>query len=65
MNADVVNLRQARKNKARAEREAQAAENRAKFGQSKPAKLARQKNAELEARRLDQSKREKRDDDGE
>jgi Domain of unknown function (DUF4169) len=65
MSADVVNLRNFRKKKARVEREARAAENRAKFGQSKPEKLTIRKNTELDARRLDQSKRETRGDDGE
>ncbi|MEP2724415.1 DUF4169 family protein, partial [Roseibium sp.] len=35
MSADIVNLRQARKKKARSEREKQAAENRTTFGRSK------------------------------
>ena len=65
LTADVVNLRNFRKQKARAEREAEAAENRAKFGQSKPEKLKRKKNAELDTRRLDQSKRETQADDAE
>lgn len=37
--ADVINLKTARKAKARAEKETTAAANRAKFGQSKAAKL--------------------------
>jgi hypothetical protein len=65
MSADIVNLGKFRKQKARAEREAQAAENRARFGQAKAEKLATKKNADREARRLDQSKRETRNDDGE
>lgn len=36
--ADVVNLRQARKRKARSEAEAQAAENRVRFGRGKAQK---------------------------
>lgn len=40
MNAEIVNLRQARKRKARSEREAQAEDNRVKFGRTKAEKLA-------------------------
>ena len=40
MSADIVNLRQARKRKARSEREAQADDNRLKFGRTKAEKLA-------------------------
>ena len=35
MAADVINLRQARKQKVRAEKDQRAAENRAQFGRSK------------------------------
>ena len=47
---EVINLRQARKKKSRANKEAQAEKNRAKFGQSKQQK----------ARNLDEVKRAKR-----
>ena len=63
MGADIVNLRTARKRKVRAEREAQAAENRARFGQPKSEKQAHQKSSDLDARRLDQAKRDTRTDD--
>ena len=56
MPADVVNLRQFRKRKARAEREADAAANRAKFGRSKAECEVSEKTAELEKRRLDQAR---------
>jgi Domain of unknown function (DUF4169) len=39
MSADLINLRQARKNKARGEAEKQAEQNRAKFGRSKSEKI--------------------------
>jgi len=56
--ADVVNLRQARKAKARSEREAKAAQNRAKFGRPKAERdaaeaLDRLADARLEGHRLD------------
>ena len=38
MSGDIVNLRQARKAKARAEKESQAATNRARFGRTKSEK---------------------------
>lgn len=38
MSGDVVNLRQARKRKARAEKDAQAQRNRAEFGRTKAEK---------------------------
>jgi hypothetical protein len=38
MTAEIVNLRQVRKQKARADKERQAAQNRAKFGRSKEAR---------------------------
>ena len=56
MSAEVVNLRNFRKRKARAEREAEAAANRAKFGRSKSERELTDKSADLENRRLDQAK---------
>ena len=61
MTADIVNLRTTRKRRARDEREAKAAENRAKFGQSKTEKLTVKAVNELDRRRLDQAKREPTD----
>jgi hypothetical protein len=46
--ADIVNLRQARKAKARAEQAALAAENRRKFGRPKP-----ERDAQVAQERLD------------
>ncbi len=66
MTGNVVNLRMARKRKARAEREVKAAENRVIFGETKAQKLARKANADIDRRRLDQLQRqEPADDDGE
>jgi hypothetical protein len=56
--AEIVNLRQARKGKARAEREAAAAANRQKFGRSKAERAAEAARAKLEAERLAGHKRE-------
>lgn len=50
---DVVNLRQRRKAADRANREAEAAANRAKFGRSKAEKQAARAEAALEARRFE------------
>ncbi len=58
MTGDIINLRTARKRRARAERETLAAQNRVVFGQTKTEKQARKANSELEQRRLDQAKRE-------
>jgi hypothetical protein len=59
MTADVVNLRQARKLKARAEKEQTASENRAQFGRTKHEKaVTRALKAKVE-KALDQGKLEK------
>lgn len=54
--ADVVNLRLARKNKARAAKDKQAEANRVKFGRSKADKDHALAGKNLEKRRLDQAK---------
>jgi len=56
--ADVINLRLARKAKARADAEAQAAANRAAHGRSKATKRADRLEVERLARTLDGAKRE-------
>ena len=56
--AEIVNLRQARKGKARADKEAQAAANRAKFGRSKAEKEAEAAKQALADRTLEGHKRE-------
>ena len=59
MSADVVNLRQARKQKARADKEQAAAENRTRFGRSKHEKsVTRALKAKVE-KALDQGRLEK------
>lgn len=49
----VVNLRQARKQKARTEKEQRAASNREKFGESKASRLARSQEEERRQKVLD------------
>jgi hypothetical protein len=57
--ADVINLRQARKQKARSEKEQKAAENRAQYGRSKHEKtVTRALKAQVE-KALDQGRLEK------
>ena len=56
--ADIINLRQARKQKARAEREAVAQSNRAVFGRSKADRLKHNAETLLARRRLDAAKRD-------
>lgn len=55
---EIINLRMARKRKARAEAEALAARNRAAFGRSARDKEAAQADAERRERTLDGAKRE-------
>ena len=50
---EIINLRRARKDKARADRATQASENRAKFGQSKPQKQVSKAGQRMAERRLD------------
>jgi len=56
--AEPINLNKARKAKARASKEAEAAANRVRFGRTKAEKLADQRTAERAARKLDDTKRE-------
>ena len=56
--AEIVNLRQARKQKARAEKEARADENRIAFGRTKAEKNLRQAEQELARSRLDAHRRD-------
>ena len=56
--ADIVNLRTARKRKARDAKDAQAAENRIKFGRTKADKDLEKAKAALEAKRIDAHKRD-------
>jgi hypothetical protein len=57
--SDVVNLRQARKARKRAEDAVTAAANRAKFGQGKAVKRQQQDDAARQTRLLDGAKRER------
>jgi hypothetical protein len=59
--AEIINLRKARKAKARAEKEAEAAENRAKFGRAKEERSQSEAAKDLLDRKLDAHRRE--DDD--
>jgi hypothetical protein len=56
--AEIINLRNVRKHKARTEREALADVNRLKFGRSKSERALQEAEQTLEARRLDEHKRE-------
>jgi len=57
--AEIVNLRQARKHKARADKETKAEANRAKFGQTKSTKTKVAKLSKMADKSLDQHKLDK------
>lgn len=57
MPADIINLRQARKQKARSMADIKASENRAKSGRSKSERQIANKLVGLEARKLDGHRR--------
>jgi hypothetical protein len=59
--AEIVNLRQARKAKARAGKQATAEHNRARFGRTRAEKEASRAEVERAARQLDQIKRDRDD----
>ncbi len=61
--ADIVNLRQFRKNKARSEKESQADQNRLTFGRTKSEKTLTKALNEKAERALDQRKLDKPEDD--
>jgi len=56
--AEIINLRQARKNKARAEKEARAEQNRIAFGRTKAEKEMTKAEREMAQRRLDAHRRD-------
>lgn len=56
--AEIINLRQARKQKARAEKEARAEQNRVTFGRTKAEKELTRAERELAKRRIDSHKRD-------
>jgi hypothetical protein len=60
--ADIINLRRARKKKARAEKEARAAQNRVGFGRTKDEKHFAEAQERLAERRIEAHRR---DDNGE
>ncbi|MCC2112346.1 MAG: DUF4169 family protein [Hyphomicrobiales bacterium] len=57
MNGDIINLRQARKRKARGDKADRAAENRVRFGRTKAEKSLDQARGEKAARDLDGHRR--------
>ena len=56
--AEIVNLRQARKRKARADKETRAAENRIAFGRTKAEKSLTKAERDMATRRIDAHKRD-------
>jgi len=56
--AEIINLRQARKNKARAEKEARAEQNRISFGRTKAEKKLTKAEQDLAKSRLEAHRRE-------
>ena len=64
MTADIINLRKARKEKARAEARKTASENRVRFGRTKAEREHSAAVVELNRSRLDGAKRSGVDDDG-
>lgn len=63
MTAHIINLRKARKAKARAEKEKQAAENRVKFGRTKHERETAGAVMKIDTSRLDGARRANPDDD--
>ena len=63
--ADIINLRQARKTRARAEKERLAAANRAKFGRTKAERQSSDQEEARLARQVEGSRRESSQEDGE
>jgi hypothetical protein len=61
--AEIINLKRARKAKARSERDAQAAENRRRFGRPKAERELEEARQSLDERQLDAHRL--RDDEGE
>ena len=60
--SDVTNLRRFRKRKARAEADARAAQNRARFGRTPEQKRRDEHEAEASRRKLDQLRRDPADE---
>ncbi|TVR10030.1 MAG: DUF4169 family protein [Salinarimonadaceae bacterium] len=64
MSGEIVNLRLARKRKAREEAEAKAADNRVKFGRAKAEKSLTAATKALDGKKLEAHRREHGDDPG-
>ncbi|HJW80111.1 MAG: DUF4169 family protein [Microvirga sp.] len=56
--ADIINLRRARKAKARAEKEAEASENRARFGRPGREQMSTEATRDMQDRKLDAHRRD-------
>lgn len=61
--ADIINLRQARKARARADKARQAEVNRARFGETKAERQARAQEEEWAARQLEGKKLDRAEED--
>ena len=59
---EIINLRQVRKQRARAQREAAAEENRMRFGRTKAGRIKESAEALLARRRLEAAKRDTPDE---
>ncbi|MCG6121362.1 MAG: DUF4169 family protein [Microvirga sp.] len=64
MSGEIVNLRLARKRKAREDAEAKAADNRVKFGRAKAEKSLSAARETLAEKKLEAHKRDRGDDSG-
>jgi len=56
--ADIINLRRARKAKARAEKEAEAGENRARFSRPRREQMSTEATRDMQDRKLDAHRRD-------
>ena len=56
--ADIINLRRARKAKARAEKEAEGSENRARFGRPRREQMSTDATRDMQDRKLDAHRRD-------
>jgi hypothetical protein len=62
--AEIINLRAARKAKARADKETKADENRARFGRPRQEQMSTEATRDMQDRKLDAHRREDADDGG-
>lgn len=63
MTADIVNLRKVRKAKVRAESDAQASENRVRFGRTKAERRLEEARSALDERKIEALRRDDRADE--